>query len=1029
MEKIPKMFRKIDNDNKTVDVPPVDKSATISLAIYDPKIGESILRLSPLWQEKLSNWLKESVLDYVVQSQETSVLNWKKTLHPGSSLLNNRQFCFIVSVLECMKDYESILEIALWLIDKTTDRGIYRSIVFTLWRNHRQFSAMGCDQLIFDVLFHKHNLLRKREKLFDFNILLFLSSSMAANLGEVQPEQKLVIESDMKISPKKGVSKDLPTEFRELRDINDDSQPATIATTLLWKYHGNPDALKRIFRYALHTVQRPRTGAKVQGYQIRTKIIAEVLREIADRNSMFSDIIVQHLKSVYIHSKRLPSPESSEHELLTLANQNQPNLMLSLLLDLIVNRACLCSQFFADFLTPLLLKFQSSKEMIISSAFSNLIINMISILVLIIVPNAYKRSNMPFIMTYQRIQYLGTIRETDLSGKNNLTNLLHIIQSIVSIRVVLTSVRNTSVSSTELVASIDWLVSNLVGRSEWFKINIISSGAWKCIKLPQVYSEAKSSVMAEHAKDITVSTADLLMKLLWDESLDGSSFVISAPFAYDDFKAGFEHILGRVSYENKGRAENLLVVVLELVNIYQIVHQQAIRNEQAERFSNFLDTLANMLLTHVLKGSIINISIIIPKARWEFLKRLINRSRQHIQEVHSRLSNEEPQFLTEQQTERESDVLLSNSKTTDLFGDFVLHLVISLRTRFYEAQRSSNAKQIQQVMKNEAVSFVKFLYGLVCWFFDSSKCLDSMVDQSLSYGVALGLARGQTLLKKPPHIAASIPPTFENIQGMLKMILNVAKGLVPFIIEHPVECEMEKLLKTLLRLLSRKICLHNPVAGSVFEVAYDCTTWLMDENAKEQNPTLFKWLSDCRSDFNVQTPMKAQIDRILPFEDHNWYLNDLMIVSDASTGNSGSRPQTPSNAQSSGGTMSNVGTPTKTALEAKQGIPYISPAYTRFFMPLSWVDNVNEVKPAVYSWSTEVGLDGVMNDGPISLSHFDACVLAPSERAYIELSKTGWSVRNAGAADSISDSEVGSGLKRKSSPDIPFDEIRKRQRI
>lgn len=48
---------------------------------------------------------------------------------PGSCLLNVRQFVSIIRIMECAKDYLSITEVTLWVLEKSNDPVLYPYII------------------------------------------------------------------------------------------------------------------------------------------------------------------------------------------------------------------------------------------------------------------------------------------------------------------------------------------------------------------------------------------------------------------------------------------------------------------------------------------------------------------------------------------------------------------------------------------------------------------------------------------------------------------------------------------------------------------------------------------------------------------------------------------------------------------------------------------------------------------------------------------------------------------------------------
>lgn len=58
--------------------------------------------------------------------------NWRVMTSPGSCLLNTRQFITIVLIMDLAKDYLSIIELALWVLEKSNDVSLFAQVIDTL---------------------------------------------------------------------------------------------------------------------------------------------------------------------------------------------------------------------------------------------------------------------------------------------------------------------------------------------------------------------------------------------------------------------------------------------------------------------------------------------------------------------------------------------------------------------------------------------------------------------------------------------------------------------------------------------------------------------------------------------------------------------------------------------------------------------------------------------------------------------------------------------------------------------------------
>ncbi|CAG8780829.1 2171_t:CDS:2, partial [Acaulospora morrowiae] len=135
----------------------------------------------------IRRWLIPTVKSFV-QNTPIGLHNWRNRTQPGSSLLNARQFSTIVQVIELAKDYNSLLEILLWVLENSMEKSLFQLIIDTFKRHEMIWSAMGKSELILETL------TKKNEKgSTDLCITKYLSSLLPETCGE----KKLKLERDL----------------------------------------------------------------------------------------------------------------------------------------------------------------------------------------------------------------------------------------------------------------------------------------------------------------------------------------------------------------------------------------------------------------------------------------------------------------------------------------------------------------------------------------------------------------------------------------------------------------------------------------------------------------------------------------------------------------------------------------------------------------------------------------------------------------------------------------------------------------
>ncbi|GES85186.1 hypothetical protein RCL_jg26864.t1 [Rhizophagus clarus] len=132
-----------------------------------------------------------------VQNAPIDDTNWKSLTEPGSSLLNARQLATIIQVIELTKDYGSLLELIIWVLENSLERTLFPLIVDTIKRHEMIWDAMGKSDGVFDALMKKNDQLREKRAT-EICIIKYLLSVIH------DPEKKSKLEQDLTQFPTKS---------------------------------------------------------------------------------------------------------------------------------------------------------------------------------------------------------------------------------------------------------------------------------------------------------------------------------------------------------------------------------------------------------------------------------------------------------------------------------------------------------------------------------------------------------------------------------------------------------------------------------------------------------------------------------------------------------------------------------------------------------------------------------------------------------------------------------------------------------
>ncbi|CAJ0826405.1 196_t:CDS:10 [Entrophospora sp. SA101] len=99
-------------------------------------------------------WLWPAIKQFV-QNAPIDMHNWKTSTQPGSSLLNARQFATIIQVFDLTKDYYTLFEVILWVLNNTLEKNIFPLIINTIKNYELVWRAMGKYNQILDAVLEK----------------------------------------------------------------------------------------------------------------------------------------------------------------------------------------------------------------------------------------------------------------------------------------------------------------------------------------------------------------------------------------------------------------------------------------------------------------------------------------------------------------------------------------------------------------------------------------------------------------------------------------------------------------------------------------------------------------------------------------------------------------------------------------------------------------------------------------------------------------------------------------------------------
>lgn len=105
---------------------------------------------------------KRALCSYIDPYSRIGEDNWRVMTSPGSCLLNVRQYVTIIKILEYAQDYLNVIDLALWMLDKSNERVLYSFAIDTLRKHASVWKLINYGQRIADAVWEKVSGYRKR---------------------------------------------------------------------------------------------------------------------------------------------------------------------------------------------------------------------------------------------------------------------------------------------------------------------------------------------------------------------------------------------------------------------------------------------------------------------------------------------------------------------------------------------------------------------------------------------------------------------------------------------------------------------------------------------------------------------------------------------------------------------------------------------------------------------------------------------------------------------------------------------------
>ncbi|KAI9307637.1 hypothetical protein BJ944DRAFT_261581 [Cunninghamella echinulata] len=183
---------------------PNDTSEAFELALSD-KWEYQLQQLLPSLTRYViiqftSDWLVKQVQLFVVKNIQIDKDNWRVMTSPGSCLLNVRQYIAIIKILDLCKDYINILNVALWVLQKSNDRYVLSAVIDTLQRYSNIWKLANEGNRVAKKIWEKHQQLQLRN-IRERCIMMYMIQLVQEGFN-ITDEVRLQLQHDLQMKPK-----------------------------------------------------------------------------------------------------------------------------------------------------------------------------------------------------------------------------------------------------------------------------------------------------------------------------------------------------------------------------------------------------------------------------------------------------------------------------------------------------------------------------------------------------------------------------------------------------------------------------------------------------------------------------------------------------------------------------------------------------------------------------------------------------------------------------------------------------------
>ncbi|KAI8372975.1 uncharacterized protein BYT42DRAFT_501141 [Radiomyces spectabilis] len=908
---------------------PNDDRSSYHLAITDTIEQELHLALDRASRYTIlhftSEWLVQEVKRFVVKNVQIGEDNWRVMTSPGSCLLNARQYVMVIKILEYAKDYLSLVDVALWVLEKTNERDLYLYIIDTLRRHANIWKLVDkTGNRIAETFLAKHNSLQNRGNR-ERSLMMYIVQLVQEGY-QMKSDMHAQFQQDLQAKPRVGYvgsSMSLLEDLTLLASNPTNASARTLAESLYSRYHSTAGSIQSILetsitaiRHAIRVKDDP-TLAPMQFelYSILAAF-ADLFRQLGEQATITGQldmVIVSWLTQQDLSNTDMPSAFMEE--------MNQPHSWIPLFITLLIARGAVnLDTIFRNNVLPWFgqiggaIQQQTEPDLSVDVTENRLLQfckNLVVLVRLLIVQdhchlateNGADSTAVTWDLRVEDIFHLEAQRLSQLSSSlNKIEPMFRLMEHLLIIATNLplsSSLLQDLVMLRAALLQIGWFrqacIRDLHGVYQRFAANEAEAATEKKIKKKMLcivdeliggnLCETRSSMVSEAAPDFIDKLQRVFTNMnQWNEEqcrvqvnllLDNIMLSEGNMLNHNN-----PHILGDDATADLSLTSNVLPSTSEMPS----------SNKDLDSFVQFF---YDMVLSPPKDDEQPSGA----QRRATFFKNLIHGVRESVLlellKYAMRLLEGDPDmpFPGNMLLLQTSDAATTNNGTdvvwdseqyahkNQTFLTIVQHM--TAENVWTTEKKIEMVKMLYKQIKQfkNAIPTYKVMQGAHATYADAVRALQ-LVKNDVNLAIVLLVTDGLPDYQPSESIEEKV--TLQDIRTSLLIRLRLMVPFVSLIWEHPLktECDILEWIQVLVPLLVNPVVHGNGKQERFFEFVLDFVSLLIDEVPKDLRKANLNQLSSMQTELSsVPAIFHSRLKRILPFLTHNIYLTSTRIGS------------------------------------------------------------------------------------------------------------------------------------------------------